>query len=497
MVSWRIDLVWPDLDAWSWRLIQRPGTLSAVDLYLEPGQTRGVSSALFDQIRAAVTSGRLAVGDRLPPTRELATQLGVSRQTVTTVYGRLVAEGYLEGRAGGGTFVCGTAVPGPSTPLPSVLRPAVPMHRATPPQPPVPGGFDLRIGRADERLFPLVEWRQCVTAALQQPPPSYGDPAGLIELRRALAHWVGRSRGVETPPEQLIVTAGAQQAVDLATRVLLRPGDRVAIEEPGYPAIRHLWAASGMEVTPVPVDHEGLLVDAVPPDVRMIYTTPSHQSPSGATMSLARRRALLAFAEEHDVAVIEDDYDSEHRHSDRPLEPLYRLDRAGRVLYVSTFAKNLAASLRLGFLVVPGSLVEAVTAWRELMDVQPPGLTQQALHRFITEGGLERHLRRSRRTYRDRHEVVQDWVEARCAEGLLVPGPQNHAGIHVSALLPDGVTESSVLTQARRRDVALSSYSESCALPTTPIGLLVGFGQTDLDRLPEGLAALREALVAA
>ena len=229
-------------------------------------------------------------------------------------------------------------------------------------------------------------------------PESYGDPAGMLELRRALAHWVGRSRGVETPPEQVIVTAGAQQAVDLATRVLLRPGDHVAVEEPGYPAIRHAWLAAGLRVTAVPVDHEGLVIDEVPTDVRMIYATPSHQSPTGATMSLTRRRALLAFAEEHDVAVIEDDYDSEHRHSDRPLEPLHRLDRAGRVLYVGTFAKNLAASLRLGFLVVPGSLVEAVTAWRELIDVQPPGLTQQALHRFITEGRLERHLRRTRRS---------------------------------------------------------------------------------------------------
>ena len=326
-----------------------------MDLYLEPGQRRGVSAALFEQIRAAVTSGRLAVGDRLPPTRELAEQLGVSRQTVTTVYGRLVAEGYLEGRAGGGTFVCGTAVPQGAAPVASVLRPVVPMQRRTPPQPPIAGGFDLRIGRPDPTLFPLVEWRQCVTAGLQRPPESYGDPAGLLELRRALAHWVGRSRGGETPAEHVIVTAGAQQAVDLVTRVLLRPGDHVVVEEPGYPAVRHAWQAAGLRVTAVPVDHEGLVVDAVPADVRMIYTTPSHQSPTGATMSLARRRALLEFAETHDVAIIEDDYDSEHRHSDRPLEPLHRLDRAGRVLYVGTFAKNLAASLRLGFLVVPGS----------------------------------------------------------------------------------------------------------------------------------------------
>jgi GntR family transcriptional regulator/MocR family aminotransferase len=471
------------------------GQTGAVDLYLEPGTRRGVSAALFDQLRAAITSGRLGVGDRLPPTRELSAQLGVSRQTVTTVYGRLVAEGYLEGRAGGGTFVSGTAVPGTAAPVASVLRPVVPLRRETPPPPPpAEGGFDLRIGRMEPGLFPLVEWRQCVTAALQQPPDSYGDPAGNLELRRALAHWVGRSRGVETPPEHVVVTAGAQQAIDLITRVLLRPGDHVVVEEPGYPAIRHAWLAAEMRVTAVPVDHEGLVVDRLPADARVIYTTPSHQSPTGATMSLARRRELLAFAEAHDVAVIEDDYDSEHRHSDRPLEPLFRLDRAGRVLYVATFSKNLAASLRLGFLVVPGSLVEAITAWRELVDVQPPGLTQQALHRFVTEGRLERHLRRTRRIFRERHEVVQTWIEGCAADGLLVPGPANHAGLHVSALLPEGVTEAAVLPRARRNGVALSSYAESITLPETPQGLLVGFGLTPVERLPDGLEALREAL---
>jgi GntR family transcriptional regulator/MocR family aminotransferase len=479
---------------WSGRIWTADRTL--VDLYLEPGQKRGVVEALFDQVRDAITSGRLAEGDRLPPTRELAAQLGVSRQTVTNVYGRLVAEGWLEGRAGGGTFVCGTAVPHAAPAPVSALRPVVPLRREAAPPTPAPGGFDLRIGRTDPTLYPLVEWRQCVTAALQQPPDSYGDPAGLIDLRRALAHWVGRSRGVETPPEHVIVTAGAQQAVALVTHVLLRPGDHVAVEEPGYPAVRRLWEAAGMRVTGVPVDHEGLRVDLLPDDVRAVYTTPSHQSPTGATMSLPRRRALLDVAEANDVAIIEDDYDSEHRHSDRPLEPLHRLDRSGRVLYVSTFAKNLAASLRLGFLVVPGSLVETTVAWRQLSDVQPPELTQQALHRFITEGRLERHLRRTRRVYRDRHEVLRAWVDEVAADGLLRPGPRNHAGLHLSALLPEGVTEAALFAQARRQHVVLSSYAETVTLPTTPMGVLIGFGLTDAGRLPDALAALRRALEA-
>lgn len=205
-----------------------------------------------------------------------------------------------------------------------------------------------------------------MTTALQTAPGGYGHPAGIPALRRAIAHWVGRSRAVEATADQVIITAGAQQCIDLVTRVLVRPGAVVAVEDPG--------------------------------EACMVYTTPSHQSPTGVTMSMARRRELLRFAEDHDVAIIEDDYDSEYRHSDRPLEPLHRLDAHGRVIYVGTFSKTLSPSLRLGFIVLPQSLVSHAIALRSLIDWQPPVTLQATLLRFIVDGRLDRYLRRTRTT---------------------------------------------------------------------------------------------------
>ena len=341
-----------------------------MDLFLDSTISGGKTSALFEQLRDAIVSGRLAVGDRLPPTRDIASQLGVSRNTVTTVYGRLAAEGYIEGRAGAGSYV--TA--GISAGLHRRQQPAAlePIKRAASStvqwslggfdeEPPT---FDLRTGRPDPALFPLVDWRRCMTTAMQIAPGGYGDPAGVPALRRAIAHWVGRSRAVEATADQVVVTAGAQQGIDLVTRLLVEPGQVVAVEDPGYPPAARLFAASGAEVVAVPVDSEGIVVEQIPTEARMVYTTPSHQSPTGVTMSMARRRELLRFAENNDVAVIEDDYDSEYRHSDRPLEPLHRLDLHGRVVYVGSFSKTLSPSLRLGFIVLPPSLVSAAITLR-------------------------------------------------------------------------------------------------------------------------------------
>jgi GntR family transcriptional regulator/MocR family aminotransferase len=478
-----------------------------VELYIDPALRRGVSRVLFEQIRDAVVSGRVAQGDRLPPSREIAGQLGISRHTVTTVYGRLVAEGYLEGRAGGGTFVATTAPAAGSATAqrrrrdgrpPSPLRPAgVVTHNARSAEPPPPGGFDLRIGLPDPALFPLRRWKQSVGSTLHTPPAGDPDPAGIPALRRSLARWVGRSRGVETTGEQVMVVTGAQQAVDLIARVVLRPGDQVAIEEPGYHPVRNLLTALGMRVVPVPVDHDGLVVEAIPPRVRAVYTTPSHQSPTGAALALSRRRALLAFADRHDAVVIEDDYDSEHRHSDRPLEPLHRLDEHGRVIYVGTFSKTLSGALRLAFVVWPEPLVEAAVSWRDLMDGRPTAGVQQALHRFITDGFLEQHLRRVRKIYRERHGIVAGWVEECAARGLLVAGPANHAGLHVAASLPGGVVEATVRDLARRRGVALTEYAPYCTSPPERDGLLIGYGLAAADALPAALGVVGDVLAAA
>jgi GntR family transcriptional regulator/MocR family aminotransferase len=467
-----------------------------MDLFLDPDQRRGATRALFEQLRDGILSGRFAAGDRLTPTRELAAQLGISRQTVTTVYGRLAAEGFIEGKAGGGSYVAqvGGDRSVPAKPAALIARPPFSNHYEYPTEHPVPVTFNLRPATPDPNLFPLADWRRSVVASLQTPMGGYGDPAGVLELRRALTRWIARSRSIVTTPEQLFVTAGAQQAIDLMVRLLVRPGDTVAIEEPGYVAARLLCESVGAKVAPVPVDADGIVVDAIPAEARVIYTTPSHQSPTGATLSLPRRRALLEFAERHGIAVIEDDYDSEYRHDDRPLEPLHTLDRSGRVIYVGTFSKTLSPALRLGFAALPASLVAAGMQAREMMDWQAPTINQQAMVRFIGDGHLERHLRRSRKVYRERHRLVVDFVRRQAELGRLHEIATNHAGLHVVAHLPSGGDEDDVRSRARDRGVAIGSYRTTWARPDPPAGINIGFGAIDTALLPPALEILGEVL---
>ena len=324
------------------------------------------AAAVYEQLRDAITSGRLVVGDRLPTSRDLAADIGLSRTTIATVYARLGAEGYTAGRTGDGTFVAARQHQG-SRPGAGPRRAALAV--------PQPWRADLRTGRPDPRLFPVVAWRRSALSALQAPPPGYGDPAGLPSLRVALAAWVGRSRGVIAVPEHIVVTAGAQGAFDLLARTILAPAATIAVENPGYPPAWRAFGKAGARLVPVPVDSEGLVVEHIPTRARAVYTTPSHQAPTGAIMSTPRRRRLLDVARRHDFLVIEDDYDTEYRYVDRPIEPLQRLDPE-RVVYVGSFSKTISPSLRLGFIVCPPDLADALLATRADVDTQPPHLTQ-------------------------------------------------------------------------------------------------------------------------
>ncbi len=472
-----------------------------MDVFLDPNTGGRKTEALFEQLRDAIVSGRLRHGDRLPPTRALAEELEVSRTTITTVYGRLVAEGYLSGRTGAGSTVSYRRGDDPATPArPTAL--AAPNLGLLDTNRWSLGGFDavvprfdLRSGRPDPALFPLVEWRRATTDALHTPPTGYMAPAGRPELRRALSQWVRRSRAVDAEPDQIVVTAGAQQGIDVIARLLLRPGDVVAVEDPGYPPVRSLLLSLGATVAAVPVDDDGLVVEAIPPEARLVYVTPSHQSPTGTVLSLERRRALLDLADRADLAIVEDDYDSEYRHEDRPLEPLHRLDRSGRVIYVGTFSKTLAPSLRLGFLVLPASLVADATTLRSLMDWQPPDVSQQALHRFITDGALERHLRRTRRRYRERHAMVAEFTNTARDDGLVAEAHHHLAGLHTSVHLPPGVREADVRGRAAEAGVALGDYGQCWQRDDHPEGLIIGFGAVGTDDLPAALDHLRRALV--
>src|SRR5262245_36628955 len=370
-----------------------------VDLQVSLAGRGDLAARIYRQLRDAILDGRLRAGEQLPPTRELARSLEVSRNTVATAYERLTAEGFLIGKVGAGTFVSTEPVTRPrsrSAPAGGV-RPRQSWRTAAPVMLPRFDDpvYDFRVGMPDPRLFPLESWRRLVARELK---PSalrsavYADPAGRPDLRAAIARYVGVSRSVRTGADDVLVTNGAQQGLDLIGRVLIEPGAVVAVEEPGYPPARAVFESHGARVVGVPVDSDGLDVTALPRTAALVYVTPSHQFPMGIPMSLARRTALLEWAERAGAAVVEDDYDSEFRFSDRPLEPLQSLDTAGRVVYVGSFSKTLLPGLRLGFVVPPASLRSALQAAKQLSDWHAEQTNQAALARLMDEGLLARHI---------------------------------------------------------------------------------------------------------
>jgi GntR family transcriptional regulator/MocR family aminotransferase len=298
---------------------------------------------------------------------------------------------------------------------------------------------------------------------------------------------------VNTEPGEVTVTNGTQQALDLVARVLLAPGDRVAVEDPGYVPPRLLFQSLGLQVTGVPVDGEGLIVDAIPRNTKLVYVTPSHQYPLGMAMSLPRRIALLAWADRQNAAIIEDDYDSEFRFGGRPIEPLQTLDTTGRVIYVGSFSKTMLPTLRLGFLVTPASICDAVHAAKYVTDWHTPLPTQNALAAFIDQGWLARHTRKMRTVYQERHEKILDFVDAHFAAHLsLVPSA---AGLHISALAKTmSSTEIEEWVQRAAADgVAVQALSMFRVADRAMAGLVLGYGAIPVSRIDAGLRILRHA----
>jgi GntR family transcriptional regulator/MocR family aminotransferase len=462
-----------------------------MDLHLGLVGRHDLAGQIYRQIRAAALDGVLRAGDPVPPTRELAATLGVSRNTVSAAYDRLTAEGFLQARTGAGTFVRpGVTAAAPAAgSRPGPLRP-LPVWDSLPPPPGLSTefAFDFRPGHPDVRLFPFETWRRLLareTRAHRSGNGMYGDAAGHPGLRAQIARRLAVSRALRADPADIVVTAGAQQAIDLAARVLLAPGATVAVEDPGYPPVRSLLTAHGAHVVGVPVDRDGLIVQALPSDARLVFVTPSHQFPLGMPMSLARKTALLAWAEAHDAAIVEDDYDSEFRFGGTPSEPLGSLDVSGRVLYVGSFSKVMLPTLRLGFVVVPPSLRPAFRVAKYLTDWHT-GLPQQAaLAAFLEEGLLAAHIRRMRRVYRARHARITTAL-ARDFTGLLTPVP-SAAGLHLSVTLPDGTDDRGLARRAASDGVGVLSLS---AFGRSGPGLVLGYGAIGVESVDEGLHRL-------
>ena len=473
-----------------------------MDLAIDLDGTTEKTVLVYRALRAAIVDGRLPAGHRLPPTRALAADLGVARGSVATAYERLAAEGFLTSRVGSGTYVA--TVPEPRRPRrdgTDPLRPRagwtfVPVPTSA--QEPV-SRYDFRTGIPDAALFPFDTWRRLVSAELRpgaNNPGAYAEPAGHPALRAAVARYLGYGRSVRAGADDVVVTNGTQHALDLIARVLLRPGDVVAVEEPGYPPARRLFAAAGARVTGVPVDEHGLVVDALPAGARLVYTTPSHQFPLGGVMSLGRRRELLDWARRRPAAIVEDDYDSEFRFSARPLEPLYSLDTVGRVLYVGTFSKSMLPLVRTGFVLVPPGLRDAVIAARQLGDGYGQVAVQAALARFIDEGQLARHVRRAGKAYAERRGRILAALAAMPSLRVL----PSAAGLHVTALLREGspALAARVVAAAATAGLAVEDLGRYTAgdgqTSTAQAGFVFGFGAVDPALIDEGLGIFASLL---
>ncbi|GIH24209.1 GntR family transcriptional regulator [Acrocarpospora phusangensis] len=473
-----------------------------MDIDVELGGRGDLAAGIYRFLLDAILDGRLRPGERLPPTREMAGRLGVSRNTVTGAYDRLTAEGFLVGRTGAGTYVCPRHLIHErprAAPAGRGLRPralwetlaaqAVPMR--TPGDVPL---YDFRFGSPDPELFPLEPWRRMVTRELRRANvrvPGYADPAGHPGLRSAIARHVGVSRAVRAGDDDVLITNGAQQALDLIGRVLVEPGDVVAVEDPGYPPARELFSSLGARVAGVPVDHDGLDVSALPAGARLVYVTPSHQFPLGTPMSLPRRAALLAWAERHDAVIVEDDYDSDYRFECRPLEPLQSIDASGRVIYIGTFSKALLPMLRLGYLIAPASLQPALRTAKQLTDWHGDQTSQAALAAFIDEGLLSRHLRKATQEYATRRETLLAALHTHFAGTLdVIP---SCAGLHVSARLTPGtpLDLEAALTRAHTAGLALDPLTRFYATHPQP-GLILGYGLIHPDRIEKGISLLAD-----
>ncbi|MEU5881240.1 PLP-dependent aminotransferase family protein [Spirillospora sp. NPDC047279] len=496
---------------------------------------------LTRQLRAAMREGRLAAGERLPSSRALAGVLGVSRTVVTEAYEQLYAEGWIEGRHGSGTFVTDIAPapptspdPAPTTdeappparqiaatkPGPSARRPGVSATRpealARRPGPPAAGaeahvsgpeaggadsrprahgtdprpgagevgarqgsgGGDLRPGVAWVGGLDTPAWRRAWRLSATVAPAARPDPRGLPGLRTLLADNVRRSRGVVCSAERLLVTRGSTNGLDLLAATVLRPGDRVGVEDPGYQKARSVLTARGAELVPCPVDEHGLIVEGLPDDLRLVYTTPSHQYPLGGVLPVPRRQALLAWARRTGALVAEDDYDGEFRYDVAPLPALYGLD-PDVVVYLGTTSKTLTSDMGVGWLVARPDLLEAIAARRAAFNDRTAVVPQEALRLLLERGDLERHVRRMRAEYARRRAVV-----AESLEGLTLRG--DTAGLHLVVELPATETER-VVREAAAEGVFLDTVGRHYMGTPEVSGLVIGYGSA------AGLTELRTA----
>jgi len=496
---------------------KRPTLMGKSEIILDQNALVPLYRQLYERLRSAILAGRLETGARLPSTRVLASELGVSRNTTALAYELLLLEGYIESRVGDGTRIAYLQPEDQANerknkntedPVDVVQGPALSQRAQVLLNTPYPGEFDanqVRVGTSlfsaghpDMAYFPYEIWARLVAKHARQSLQAvsfYQDAQGYAPLREAIAAHLAITRGVHCLPEQIILTSGAQGALDLVARVLLNPGDLAWVEKPGYWGAQGALLAAGAGLVSVPVDREGIDVEAgkqLSQNARLAIVTPSHQFPTGVTMSLGRRLALLEWAREAQAWIIEDDYDSEFRFSGRPLEALQGLDNARRVIYIGTFSKVLFPSLRLGYLVVPPALLKGFLAVRRFIDVYPPMLEQVALTDFIVGGYFARHLRKMRALYLERRNALIDMLKQEVGDLLEIVVPE--AGMHLVVWFPIGVSARAIADRAAEHGLYIQPISRFSLQDPQCDGLLLGFASASPQALRAGIKTLAQAM---
>src|SRR6266481_570642 len=463
---------------------------------------------IYDSFRSRIIRGELRAGDLVPSSRELACESRISRLPILTAYAQLLAEGYFESRVGAGTFIAGS-LPSPTNAQTAKYalsgsrknRPISGRAAALPPYERPSWAESLgpfQVGQPDLHKFPIEIWLKLVarySRRMRVKALQYGDAMGLPELREAVATYLRTSRGVRCEAQQIMIVSGSQQALDLASRVLLEAGRATWVEEPGYWLVHHVLKAARCRIVPVPVDAEGLIVTAgikLNRNARVAFVAPSHQYPLGVTMSAARRLQLLEWAQRSRAWIVEDDYDSEYRYGSLPIASLQGLDGNGRVIYIGTFSKVMFPSMRLGYLVIPFDLIERFAAMRQVMDICPAHITQAVMSDFIREGHFARHVRRMRPIYAERRRVLIAELERQLGDNVTIMGDQ--AGMHLAMFLAPGRDDRKIAATAARQSLWLSALSSSYVGKKPRHGFVLGFGNAKANDIPRAVRHLKKLI---
>ena len=490
-------------------MIKRAGGALLLSIEIDRSAPGTVSHQLYSAMRDIIHAGGMQIGERLPASRTLATDLKISRTTVINVFEILTSEGLIESRTGAGTFVskawmttrpAETSVVKKQDSVRPMLQPRLSkvitraLDNFVDRLPHKTKAFTTALPAFD--AFPSALWAQYVTRSWRSNHlgnMGYADPRGHFPLRQAIASHLLSNRGIKCEPEQIFIVSGAQQAFQIIGNVLLDPDDLVWFENPGAIGASNSLIASGAKLIPIPVDQDGLVVEdglRRAPDFRLAFVTPAHQQPLGVSMSIERRFALLNAADRNNAFIIEDDYDSEFRYSGQPPPTLKGIDNLGRVIYVGTFSKTLFPALRLGFFLAPTQLVDVFNRVSKALLQGVPSSHQAVVAAFMQEGHFATHIRRMRQIYAERHQVLCDTAQERLG-GLLDIVPTD-TGLHTIARIPNNLDEVEIATATLEKNVVVTPIKRYCIAPTDQKGLVLGFSGIPPSEIVDGVKTLEK-----